>query len=454
MSGPDDEKRTAALEIVRRLRRGGHEAFFVGGAVRDYLRGVTPDDYDIVTSARPQQVTGLFERTTGIGAKFGVTAVIVGGHPYEVATFRSDEAYEDGRRPSQIHYATAEEDVLRRDFTVNGLLMDPESGEIIDYVNGRKDIEKKIIRTIGDPSVRFSEDYLRMLRAVRFAANLDFSLDQETKDEIAVHAAKIRDVSAERVADELEKILTHGGARHGFELMSAAGLLGYILPEVENMKGVGQPPRYHPEGDVWEHTMIMLDILAAQTSPQTNPTLAWAVLLHDTGKPATRTEDEKGIHFYGHTQEGERIAVDIACRLKFSRTRREAVISLIHHHMVFMNVQKMRPSRLKRFLRMPDFDLHLQLHRLDCLASHGMLNHHEFCLTQLEASAPEELRPVRFLTGHDLIAMGYTQGRLIGEILGRLEDEQLENRIKNRSEAETFVRENWISKENGSATEQ
>ena len=441
-------KERAAREIVLQLRQGGYEAFFVGGAVRDYLRGVTPGDYDIVTSAKPKQVSELFARTTGVGAKFGVTAVIAGGHSFEVATFRSDEAYEDGRRPAQIRFSTAEDDVCRRDFTVNGLLMDPESGQIIDYVNGRKDIEKRIIRAIGDPYQRFAEDYLRMLRAVRFAANLGFSLEPKTKEAILEHSEKIRSISAERVAEELDKILTRGGARRGFELLSATGLLRHILPEVEDLKGVQQPPRYHPEGDVWEHTMIMLEVLAAETAPRTNATLAWAALLHDTGKTATRTVDEKGVHFYGHTGESERIAAAIAGRLKFSRVRREGVIALIHHHMAFMNVQKMRPSRLKRFLRMPDFDLHLQLHRLDCLASHGMLDHYEFCLAGMAGASPEELRPVRLLTGDDLIAMGYAPGRLIGEILSRLEDEQLENRVINREEAEEFVRLNWSRQRN------
>lgn len=436
-------KKRTAVEIALRLKRGGHEAFFVGGAVRDYLRGVTPGDYDIVTSAKPEQVAEIFERTADIGARFGVTTVIAGGHVYEVATFRSDEAYKDGRRPVRVCYSTAKEDVCRRDFTVNGLLMDPESCQIIDYVNGTRDIEKKIIRTIGDPYRRFGEDYLRMLRAVRFAANLDFSIEHNTKDAIVAHAEKIQSTSAERVAEELDKILTRGGARRGFELLSETGLLRHILPEVESFKGVQQPPRYHPEGDVWEHTMIMLEVLAAETAPHTNATLAWAALLHDAGKPATRTVDQKGVHFYGHTREGERIAAEIAARLKFSRARRDSLIALIHHHMAFMNVQKMRPSRLKRFLRMPDFNLHLQLHRLDCVASHGMLDHYEFCRAELSRVAPEELRPVRLLTGDDLITMGYAKGRLIGEILKRLEDEQLENRIKTRSEAEEFVRLNW-----------
>lgn len=443
MKEHDDDKHAGALEIVRRLRREGFEAFFVGGCVRDHLRGVTPGDYDIVTSALPNQVMGLFQRTVAVGAKFGVIVVVIDGRPYEVATFRSDDVYEDGRRPSQVHFSTAKEDVLRRDFTVNGLLMDPATGDIIDYVNGRADIGQKIIRTIGDPAVRFNEDYLRMLRAVRFAANLDYAIDPDTKKAIARHAEKIRGISAERIAEELSKILTGGGARRGFELMSETGLLKCILPEVERMRGVKQPPQFHPEGDVWAHTMIMLEVLSSETAPYTNSALAWGALLHDVGKPVSRTEDDKGVHFYGHTQLGEHIAGDIAKRLKFSRALSESIVSLIHHHMVFMNVQKMRPARLKRFLRMLDFDLHLQLHRLDCLSSHGMLDHYDFCREQLLAMSQESLHPTRLLTGDDLIALGYAPGKRIGEILKALEEEQLENRVLSKEEATAFVKERW-----------
>ena len=437
---PKNEKRRQAEEIVKRLRREGFEAFFVGGCVRDHLRGVVPGDYDIATSALPDQIMGLFERTVAVGAKFGVIVVVVDGASYEVATFRSDDLYEDGRRPAKVRFTTAREDVLRRDFTVNALMMDPESGEIIDYAGGRRDLEKKIIRTVGDPAVRFGEDYLRMLRAVRFAANFGFAIDPETFRAISIHADKILNISAERISEELQKILTRGGARRGFELMSESGLLRVILPEVERMRGVGQPPRFHPEGDVWHHTMMMLDILSAETAPDTSAVLAWGVLLHDVGKPLSRTEDENGVHFYGHTKLGEHIAYDLARRYRFSNARREGVIDLIHHHMAFMNVQKMRPSRLKKFLRMPGFDLHLQLHRLDCLASHGMLDHYHFCQDQLRTLEHEALHPPRILTGNDLIAMGFAPGKRIGEILQALEVEQLENRIHNKEQAVWYVR--------------
>jgi poly(A) polymerase len=437
------EKIRNAKAIAGRLQQAGFEAWFVGGCVRDLLRGAPPGDYDIVTSALPDQVISLFERTVAVGAKFGVVVVIAEGRPYEVATFRSDDVYEDGRHPAHVHFSSAREDVLRRDFTMNGLLMDAETGEILDYVDGRADIEKRIIRAIGDPEVRFNEDHLRMLRAIRFAANFNFTLDGGAKDAITRNAAKIKEISAERVQEELNKILTRGGARRGFEIMAETGILKQILPEVDRLRGVAQPPRFHPEGDVWRHTLLMLERLSSESSPETNMALAWGALLHDVGKPVSRTEDENGVHFYGHVKMGEPIADDLMRRLRFSRASRETVLALIHQHMVFMNVQKMRPARLKRFLRMPDFNLHLQLHRLDCLASHGMLENYEFCLEQLKNMEHTDLHPPRLVTGDDLLAMGFAPGKLMGEILRTLEEEQLENRICNREEALAFVLVRW-----------
>jgi poly(A) polymerase len=439
----EHNNRRHAGEIVTRLKTSGYEAYFVGGCVRDFILGNASSDYDIVTSALPDEVIALFPHNISIGAKFGVVAVIVDHHPYEVATFRSDDVYEDGRHPSGVRFSSAREDVFRRDFTVNGLLMDPASGEIFDHVEGRADIEKKIIRTIGNPDSRFNEDYLRMLRAIRFAANLGFAIEPETKKAIERHAQKINQISAERVRDELNKILTRGDARTGFELMAETGILKEILPEVDKLKGVEQPPRFHPEGDVWQHTLIMLEGLPQNGESDKNICLAWAALLHDVGKALTRTEDEKGVHFYGHVQKGEAIADDIMQRMKFSRAQKETVLALIRQHMVFMNVQKMRPGRLKRFLRMPDFDLHLQLHRLDCVASHGMLDNYEFCREQLEHLNEDDLHPPRLLTGDDLMALGFAPGKIMGEILLALEEEQLEGRIKTKQEAENFVLANW-----------
>lgn len=440
---PDHAHRLHAREIIHRLRESGHEAYFVGGCVRDFILNQTSSDYDIVTSARPEEVMKLFPRTVAIGAKFGVVAVIIDNHPFEVATFRSDDVYEDGRHPSRIHYSTAREDVFRRDFTINGLLMDPDTGDIIDYVNGRFDIDNKIVRTIGNPGKRFREDYLRLLRAVRFAANLHFDLEPATQDAVKREASNIRHISVERIREELNKILTRGGARRGFELMMQTDILQNILPEICRLKGVEQPPRFHPEGDVWQHTLKMLELLPADGEREKNICLAWGTLLHDVGKALTRSEDDKGVHFYGHVQQGEIIADTIMQRLKFSRMQRETVVNLIRQHMVFMNVRKMRPGRLKRFLRMPDFDLHLELHRLDCLASHGMLDNYEFCREQLQILALDDLHPPRLLTGNDLIAMGFTPGKIIKDILLAVEEEQLEGRIQSVEQAINYVRNRW-----------
>lgn len=449
MQKPDNKDnieiiREQAVEIVRKLKREGFDAFFVGGCVRDFVRKVVPDDYDIVTSARPEQVMAIFPRTVAVGAKFGVISVIVVSHPYEVATFRGDDAYVDGRRPSSIHFSNSREDVFRRDFTVNGLLMNPETEEIIDYVNGLDDIEKKIIRTIGDPDRRFNEDYLRMLRAIRFAANLNFEIDFATKEAITKHASQIIHISSERLQEEINKIIIRPGARRGFELLAETKLLEEILPEVYRLRGVSQPPLFHPEGDVWQHTLIMLDLLPDNIDPAGSRQLAWGALLHDVGKAVTRTEDEKGVHFYGHVRAGEEIALTILQRLKFSRADQEMITQLIHYHMVFMNVRKMRKGRLKRFLRMPRFDLHLELHRLDCLASHSMLDNYEFCKDQLAHLEEEDLHPPRLLTGDDLKAMGFAPGKIMGEILRALENMQLEGEITTREDAEKFVEDKWI----------
>jgi len=432
-----------AEEIVRRLRQAGHEAYFVGGCVRDVILGRDSGDYDIVTSALPEQVIELFPRTVSIGAKFGVVAVVLEKHPYEVATFRSDDRYEDGRHPSNVRFSSAKEDVFRRDFTVNGLLMDPASGEIFDYVNGRADIENKLIRSIGNADSRIHEDYLRILRAIRLAANLGFEIESETRKAIQRYAPKINQISTERVRDELNKILTRGGARRGFELMSDTNILTEVLPEVDKLKGVKQPPRFHPEGDVWQHTLKMLELLPQNGETDRNICLAWATLLHDVGKALTRSEDEKGVHFYGHVQKGEEIASEVMQRLRFSNTQRETVLNLIRQHMVFMNVKKMRLGRLKRFLRMPDFDLHLEMHRLDCTASHGMLDNYEFCLGHTECLNQNDLHPPRLLTGHDIIALGFAPGNLIGQILHALEEEQLEGRISTAEEARQYILQHW-----------
>ena len=434
--------RDAAAEIVRRLREAGHEAFWVGGCVRDLLRGEAPEDYDIVTSARTEEVRELFPRTIPVGERFGICLVVEGGAPCEVATFRTEADYDDGRHPSRVAFATAEEDVRRRDFTINGLLMDPETGRIIDHVGGLRDIEQRIIRTIGDPEERFAEDHLRMLRAVRFAATLGFLIEPMTFTAVRRRAAMIMRISSERIRDELSRLLTGGSARLGLELLSESGLLLEIIPEIHALQGIEQPPVFHPEGDVWEHTLRMVALLP-RPNGGADPRLAWAVLLHDVGKAVTRSEDAAGTHFYGHVQRGEEIAAVILRRLRFSREEMETILALVRGHMLFMNVREMRPNRLKRLLRTPDFALHLELHRLDCLGSHGLLDHYAFCKQKLGEYPEEELRPPRLLTGLDLIGMGFAPGPLFKEILRAVEDAQLGGEIAEAAEARDLVRMRW-----------
>lgn len=433
--------REAAAGIVRRLKKAGHEAYLVGGCVRDLVRGVQPEDYDIATSAHPEEVLVLFPRTVAVGLSFGVVLVVEGDANYEVATFRTESGYADGRRPRHVSFATAEEDVLRRDFTMNGLLMDPDTGVVTDYVGGRRDIEKRIVRTIGDAKARFAEDHLRMLRAVRFAANLDFEPDRLLLDAVKLSAGKIKNISTERIREELRKLLTRGSPRRGMELLAGSGLLPEILPEVHALRGVSQPPAFHPEGDVWEHTLRMLALMPVGDAGDVR--LAWGVVLHDVGKAVTRAEDEKGIHFYGHVQQGEEIAGNIMQRLRFSGAETETVSALIHCHMLFAEVKRMRPNRLKRFLRMSDFDLHLELHRLDCLASHGSLENYEFLRTKLAEIPEEELRPPRLITGSDLIDLGFRPGPVFSDIINAVEDAQLNGEIKTAEDARSMVTARW-----------
>ena len=444
--GKSKASRDTAISIVYRLQNAGHEAYFVGGCVRDPLRGVEPGDYDIVTSARPDEVCSLFSHTVPVGISFGVVLVVEEGHGHEVATFRTESDYEDGRRPAHVEFTNAEGDVRRRDFTVNALLMDPRKGDIIDYVDGRRDIENRVIRTIGDPEERFAEDHLRILRAVRFAANLGYQIETATFHAIKQHVSSLRNISAERVRDELTKLLTRGGARRGMEILAETGILSEIMPEVDVLRGVEQPPRFHPEGDVWEHTLRMLDLLPSGEGVENDMRLAWGIVMHDIGKARTRSEDESGIHFYGHVREGEKLADALMRRLKFSRAETETILALVHCHMLFMNVREMRPNRLKRFLRMPDFDMHLELHRLDCLGSHGVLDNYEFCRNKMTEMADDELHPPRLLSGDDLIAMGFPPGPLFSEILRIVEDTQLDGEISTSDEARRLVMERWGKK--------
>jgi tRNA nucleotidyltransferase/poly(A) polymerase len=430
---------TGAIEIADDLRSHSFQAWLVGGCVRDLILGREPSDYDISTDARPEDLLRLFPRAQLVGAQFGV--VLVNG--IEIATFRSDHSYVDGRHPGQVVFETdPKQDVLRRDFTINALLLDPTVlnsslplySQVVDYVGGLADLRDGVVRAIGDPEQRFAEDHLRMLRAVRFAARLGFEIEPSTLAAIQKLHAQILRVSPERIRDELVRILTEGGARRGFELMDQSGLLGDILPEVSALKGVAQPPEFHPEGDVWTHTLIML---AGLHSP--SPALAFGVLLHDVGKPGTfRVADR--IRFDGHVELGERMAHEILNRLRFSNAEADQVIALIANHMRFSHVHQMRESTLKRMLRLPAFEEHLELHRLDCSSSHGHLDNYEFAKTRFEQSAPEELRPQRLVTGDDLIAAGYSPGPEFSRMLEVAEDAQLEARIQSKEEGLRLVR--------------
>jgi len=437
----ESPSRDTATRIVETLRAAGHDAWLVGGCVRDLLMGAEPADYDVATSARPDAIKALFAHTVLVGEAFGVVIVVEDDCHYEVATFRADGEYEDGRRPSHVEFTDAAHDVARRDFTVNGLLMDPRSGEIVDHVGGRRDIRDRVIRAIGVPSERFAEDHLRMLRAVRFASSLSFEIDAATFDAIRGGVDAIARISPERVREELTKLLTRAGARRGLELLSESGLLRVVLPEVEAMHGVEQPPQFHPEGDVWEHTCRMIAMLPREP----DAALAWGVLLHDVGKPPTRVEDADGVRFYGHAQRGVEMATEIMRRLRFSNDEIELVAALVGAHMRFMPVRKMRPNKLKRFLRMDRFDLHLELHRLDCASSHGKLDNYEYCVAKLEELDEEQLKPPPLLTGHDLIAMGFEPGPLFREILEAVEDAQLDGEIDSAEAARQLVLSRWRS---------
>ena len=423
----------SARTIAAQLRAHGYQAFLVGGCVRDLLMGKEPKDYDISTDAPPSQAIAVFPEAQLVGAHFGV--VLVNG--VEIATFRSDQAYVDGRHPESVTFETdPRQDVLRRDFTINALMLDPLETEprVIDFTGGVADLENKLVRAIGDPVQRFEEDHLRLLRAVRFAARFGFAIDPATLAAMQSLSSKIHRIAPERIRDELVRILTEGGARYGFELLDESGLLQEILPEVAAMKGVEQPPEYHPEGDVWIHTMMMLGQMSAPS-----PALAMGILLHDVGKPPTFRIAER-IRFDGHVEAGEKIARSMLNRLRFSNEDCEQIITLIGNHMRFMDVPKMRESTLKRFLRLPRFDEHLELHRLDCLSSNGNLDTYQYMFDRYRSAPPEELRPASLLTGHDLIAAGYRPGPQFSKMLTTVEDAQLEHRIVSKEGALELVR--------------
>jgi poly(A) polymerase len=444
-----------AEHICQTLRSAGYQAYFVGGCVRDVLLHREPADYDVATNATPERVEEIFPNSLMVGAKFGVVAVMqepaASDEPenapatVEVATFRSDIGYSDGRHPDQVVYAkSAQEDVQRRDFTINGLLLDPQTNEVLDYVGGRDDLRAGVIRAIGRAEDRFREDKLRMLRAVRFAARFGYTIEPETMRAIQKLAPEINQVSAERVRDELTKLLTEGAARRGFELLDETDLLPHLLPEVSRMKAVQQPPQFHPEGDVWIHTLLML----AGLPPHSSPTLAWGVLLHDVGKPATFTPPSGPngrIRFDRHVEVGTVMAEQICERLHFSNDDTAQIASLVANHLKFKDVPQMKRSTLKRFVRLDRFDEHMELHRLDCSSSHRNLDNYEFTRRFLAETPPEQVRPVRLLTGDDLIGLGFRPGPEFRKILDAAEDAQLEGSISTRDDALVWVRKYFLT---------
>src|SRR3954447_5582037 len=428
---------TTARKVAARLREQGHIAYFAGGCVRDMLRGLTPKDYDIATDARPETVQSIFPRTYAVGAHFGVIIVLEDGFQFEVATFRSDDAYIDGRHPSAVHFSSPEADAKRRDFTINGMFYDPVAGEVIDLVGGKADIAAKLVRAIGDPGKRFAEDRLRMLRAVRFAAVLDYQIDKQTWEALVANAASINEISAERIREELVRIFLSPNRVRGWDLLDSSGLMRAILPEIEAMKGCEQPPQFHPEGDVFKHTRIMLELLP----PVVSLPLVLSVVFHDIGKPPTATVDEDGrIRFNGHDRIGAEMTGQIMERLRFSRAEIDATVEAVRQHMVFKDVPNMRVAKLKRFMARPTFEDELELHRVDCASSHAMMDNYEFLLKKKEEFASEPIIPPPLVRGDDLITLGMKPGPKIGEILEAVETRQLEGALKDREEALAWVK--------------
>ena len=431
-----------AREVAARLRESGHIAYFAGGCVRDMVRRLTPKDYDIVTDARPEIVQRLFPQTVAVGAHFGVIIVLENGFQFEVATFRSDDAYIDGRHPSSVHFSSPEEDAQRRDFTINGMFYDPVEKEVIDFVGGHADIDAKLVRAIGDPAQRFAEDRLRMLRAVRFATALDYEIDKTTWDALVINAPSINQISAERIRDELVRIFLSPNRVRGWDLLDLSGLMRAILPELEAMKGVLQPEQFHPEGDVFVHTRLMLQLLPETVSPP----LVFAVLFHDVAKPVTATVDTTGrIRFNDHDRIGAQMTEAIMRRLRFSGAEIEATVEMVRQHMVFKDAPNMRVAKLKRFMSRPTFDEELELHRVDCESSHRMLDNYEFLLRKREEFANEPIIPPPLVRGDDLIALGLKPGPKFGEILEAVETRQLEGTLCSSEEALEWVKREYLS---------
>lgn len=429
---------TTAFEILRKIRAAGHTAFFAGGSVRDRLLGREPKDYDIATSALPDRIEALFPKTAAVGKAFGVILVVQNGIETEVATFREDAGYQDGRRPDSVHFCGAQEDARRRDFTVNGMFYDPIDDQLIDYVGGQDDLKKKILRAIGDPPKRFAEDHLRMLRAVRFAHTLGFTIEPATRAAIKAHAADLANISAERIENEFSRILTESRKPgDAVKELVELGLMEHMIPELLPMIGQEQPEEFHPEGDVFEHTCLMLNLMK-------NPSraLAYTVLLHDVGKPAVAFRGEDRVRFHGHEIKSAETAEDILRRLRLPTKEIQAILTAIRGHMRFKDVQKMNRSTLRRLMGADTFDLELELHRVDCEGSHGLLDNYHFLLEQAEQMKDEPALPKRWITGKDLIEMGIQPGPRMGDLLQQAYDAQLEGRFENR---QTLL--DWLNKQ-------
>ena len=436
------EMEAAAHAVAARLQQAGHLAYFAGGCVRDALRGVAPKDFDIATDARPEQVQALFARTLAIGAHFGVIAVREAGWQFEVASFRADGAYIDGRRPVDVSFTTPQGDAERRDFTINGMFYDPVARRVIDFVGGQDDLAARKLRAIGNADARFREDRLRLLRAVRFAAGLGFEVEDATWAAVRAHAGEIGVVSAERIRDELVKIFRAPTRVRGFDLLDASGLMRVVLPELDACKGCEQPPQYHPEGDVFVHTRLMLSLLPEEVSAP----LVFSVLLHDIGKPPTARVDENGrVRFNGHEHVGADMALKVMERLRFSRAEADAAVEAVRYHMAFKDVPQMRVAKLKRFMARPGFEDEMELHRVDCMGSHGFMENYHFLRAKQEEFAHEPLIPKPFVNGHDLITLGLPPGPRIGEILEATQVRQLEGAFADREAALAWVQAEYFA---------
>jgi poly(A) polymerase len=430
--------REKAISIVRRLRREGYEAYLAGGCVRDMLLKKLPQDYDIATNAKPEDIRRVFPKTIPVGEQFGVILVLLDDEPFEVASFRHDGPYLDGRRPSHVRYGSLEEDVFRRDFTINGMVYDPVEDRVIDLVEGQKDLERRSIRAIGNAHQRFEEDRLRMIRAVRFAAGLKFDIDLSTFAAVKQLAATITQISWERTGEEVTRILTEGGARRGFELLDETGLLAVLLPEIAVMKGTQQSPDYHPEGNVFNHTLLLLSHLDAPSE-----TLAYGCLLHDVAKPVCLRQEADRVTFYGHTEKGAEMAEEILMRLKRSRAVSERVSYLVRNHLRHVQAPQMRLSTLKRFLREEGIEELLELARIDALSSNGDLQYYRFCKERLGELKEEEIRPTPLVRGDDLIALGLTPGPIFADILRQVEDAQLGGELTSREQALEWIQRHY-----------